>query len=384
MISRLRVLADKTRFSAQNFHDDGYCVIETGIGAVELGKAAASVRKIAETTSGEFVRVAGKLDVDKKRLLTIYDAVKPFIEALYDGAMHPGSDEAPYGSHNMIQVAIRQPLAAGQDGITSLRSMKSCAVAHVDQPHKRQLPRGKPICNFSCLVGILLEGDTADRSDAGNLWVSPGSHTLLGKAFSKVEGPPGFFTPISEHYLKGASGGGAANMEAVRIAPGQAVIVHHQLLHAAGPNKSSTARVQIYYRITAKGRPVGNAICYPAAMKSPFLEMPRLYELMEEQTKALRVARSLLNPLLEAAMKLSAMSQKQRVLRKKQGRKKNRPDGRKTKQAWIRKPENKMSKKQRLAKRALEIAILAQHSSKRGSCRRLSCASVARLLAVNA
>ena len=104
---------------------------------------------------------------------------------------------------------------------------------------------------------------------------------------------------------------------------------------------------------------------------------------MEEQTKGLRVARSLLNPLPEAAMKLSAMSQKQRVLRKKKGRK-NRPDGRKTKQAWIRKPENKMSKKQRLAKRALEIAILSQHSSKRGSCRRLSCASVARLLAVNA
>ena len=208
-------------------------------------------------------------------------------------------------------------------------------------------------------------------------------HTLLGKAFSKVEGPPGFFTPISEHYLKGASGGGAANMEAVRIAPGQAVIVHHQLLHAAGPNKSSTARVQIYYRIAAKGRPVGNAICYPAAMKNPFLEMPRLYELMEEQMKGLRVARSLLKPLLEAAIKLRAMSHKQRVLAKKEGLQ-NRPNGLKPKQGWIRKPANKMSKKQRLAKRALEMATLSQHSSKRGSCRSLWCASVARLLAVNA
>ena len=134
---------------------------------------------------------------------------------LYAGAKHPGSDQGPYGFHNMVQIAIRQPLAAGQDGITSLRSMRSCAVARVDQPHKRQLPRGKPICNFSCLVGILLEGDTADRSDAGNLWVSRGSHILLGKAFSKMDGPPRFFTPLSDYYLPYGS---AATMEAVRMA----------------------------------------------------------------------------------------------------------------------------------------------------------------------
>ena len=358
MASRLRVLADTKGFSAQKFHDEGYCVIETGMGAAELSAAASSARRIAAKSSGEFIGVAGKLDMDRKRLVRVYSAVKPLIEALYGGAKHPGSDLAPYGFHNMVQIAAREPGAAGQNGIRNLRSMTSSAVAHIDQPHKRQLPRGKPICNFSCLVGILLQGETAERSDAGNLWVSPGSHILLGEAFSEMDGPPRFYTPVSKHYLSGSAASGAASMEAVRMRPGQAVIAHYQLLHASGPNKSSTARVQIYFRITAKGRPAGSAICYPAAMKDPFLEMSRLSKLMAQQIETLRVAQSLLKPLPEPASKLRDMSQKQRALAKKKGQK-NRPDGPKAKAGWVRKPANKMSKKQRKAKRALEIAAAA-------------------------
>lgn len=350
MSPRLRALADARRFSAQKFHDDGYSLIETGMGAAELREAASSARRIAEKTSGEFIRLTSELDVEN--LLKVYGAVKPFIEALYGGAKHPRSDRAPYGFHNMVQIAFREPGAAGQDGIRSLRSMRPIAVAHVDQPHKRQMPRGKPICNFSCLVGVLLQGDTAERSDAGNIWVSPGSHILLAEAFNKLVGPPRFFTPLSDHYLGAASG---AKMEAVRMAPGQAIIAHHQLLHASGPNKSQTPRVQIYFRITAKGRPAGNVMSFPAAMKNPFLEVPRLVKLMTQQSESLRVAQTLRKPLPEPACRLRYMSQKQRALARKRGQK-NRPDGVRPKPGWLRKPTNKMSKKQRMAKRSLNLA----------------------------
>ena len=90
-------------------------------------------------------------------------------------------------------------------------------------------------------------------------------------------------------------------------------------------------------------------------MKAPFLEMPRLYKLMMQQAEALRVAKSLAKPLPEAARKLRGMSRKQRALARKKGMK-NRSDGVRAKPGWIRKPTNKMSKKQRIAKRALGLA----------------------------
>ena len=198
MASPLRVIADTKRFSAQKFYEDGYCLIETGMTATELNDAASSARRIAASSASEFIRVTGNINMDKKRLVRAYSSVKPLIEALFGGAKHPGSDLSPYGFHNLAQIALREPGAAGQDGIRNLRSMTSPLVAHIDQPHKRQLPRGKPICNFSVLVGILLEGETAERSDAGNLWVSRGSHILLGKAFNEVDGPPRFYTPHIE------------------------------------------------------------------------------------------------------------------------------------------------------------------------------------------
>ena len=368
MASKLRALAETNRFSAQKFYEDGYCLIETGMTATELNDAASSARRIAASSASEFIRVTGKINMDKKRLVRVYSSVKPLIEALFGGAKHPGSDQAPYGFHNMVQIALREPGGAGQDGIRNLRSMTSPDVAHIDQPHKRQVPRGKPICNFSVLVGILLEGETAERSDAGNLWVSRGSHILLGKAFNEVDGPPRFYTPISKHYLRksaasgaassGSAGSVASNLEAVRMRPGQAVIAHHQLLHASGPNKSSTPRVQIYFRITAKGRPSGSGMCYPAAMKDPFLEMPKLSKLMAQQMETLRVAQGLCKPLPAPKRKFRDMSHKQREIARSRGQK-NRPDGPKAGAGWMRKPMNLMSKKQRMAKRALEIKAAA-------------------------
>ena len=345
-------LADKLSFSAQKFHDEGYCVIDTGLRAATLAEAVASAKTVAEKGSERFVRVVGSLDQDRRNLLKLYDGVKPFLQALYGGAKHPRSDQAPYGVHNMVQVAIREPGAAGQDGAKTMGSMKAAAVAHVDQPHKRQSPRGQPICNFSCLVGILLQGDTRDRADAGNLWVSRGSHIELGKAFSELGGEPLFFTPLSDHYLGSNC---AAKMEAVRMAPGQAVIAHHQLLHAFGPNKSQTPRVQVYFRITATGRPAGSAICYPAAMRDPFLEMPRLAQLMAQQDEALRTAESLRKPLPQPKSHLRCLSKKQRARARSRGRK-DRPNGIRAQADWTRKPRNMMSKKQRAAMRALALA----------------------------
>ena len=191
---------------------------------------------------------------------------------------------------------------------------------------------------------------------------------LYCKTFNEVDGPPRFYTPISKHYLSesaasgaassGSAASGVSNLEAVRMRPGQAVIAHHQLLHASGPNKSSTPRVQIYFRITAKGRPSGSGRCYPAAMKEPFLEMPKLSKLMAQQMETLRVAQGLCKPLPAPKRKFRDMSHKQREIARSRGQK-NRPDGPKGGARWMRKPTNLMSKKQRMAKRALEIKAAA-------------------------
>ena len=351
-LSKLVNAADRVQFSAQRYHDDGFCVIQSGLSAVDLEESLASARAIAKRSAGEFVRLTGSIDADRRNMIKLLDSVKRFLFELYNGVKLPRSDAAPYGFHNMVQIAIRDPGARGQDGIRSLQAMRQPSVGHVDQPHKRQNPRGQPLCNFSCLVGFLLQGDTYDRDDAGNFWASRGSHILLGKAFKDGGETPAFYTPISEHFLHGVR---VPNLEAVRMAPGQVVIAHHQLLHAVGPNKSSTPRVQVYFRITASNRPNGSVVSYPAAMKDPLLELPRLLHLAKHQNEQLCIAQLLRKPLREASCKLRSLSRKQRVLVKKRGRR-DRPPGVRAKLGWERKPSNQMSKLQRIAKRPLDLA----------------------------
>ncbi|CAE8688165.1 unnamed protein product [Polarella glacialis] len=142
--------------------------------------------------------------------------------------------------------------------------MSSSLVGHIDQPSKKQIA-GKAAANYSLLLGVVLSGDTASRSDAGNLFVALRTHTMLAEAFRKTEGPVPWW------------------MKAVRAKPGQAILMHHQTVHGVGPNHSDEDRVNIYFRITSKGRPEGKLLSHPEAMRDPLRETPLLRELAEAQ-----------------------------------------------------------------------------------------------------
>ena len=90
----------------------------------------------------------------------------PFLHQLLGGIVLPGSDGSPYGHHNQLQLAIKK---AGFEGYASLARMASSRVGHIDQSSARQRPAGRPTSNYSMLLGVVLNGETKHRGDAGNL-----------------------------------------------------------------------------------------------------------------------------------------------------------------------------------------------------------------------
>ncbi|CAK8986856.1 TFIIS N-terminal domain-containing protein [Durusdinium trenchii] len=203
------------------------------------------------------------------RLLNRY---LPFLHQLLEGIVLPGSNNSPYGHHNQVQVAVKRP---GFEGYTDLARMSSSRVGHIDQSSAKQTPPGKPTSNYSVLFGVVLSGETKTRSDAGNLYLAPGSYQKLAKAFQAFQGKVPWHPNITEHYL----GEEDPKMEAVRASPGEAILMHHQTVHGVGPNHSNTDRVNVYFRITASGRPDGLKTSYPKAMQEPLLETPLLQTL---------------------------------------------------------------------------------------------------------
>ena len=68
----------------------------------------------------------------------------------------------------------------------------------------------------------------------------------------------------------------AEHLTPVLLRPGQAVLMQYQTVHGIGPNHIDTDRIQIYFRLTAGGRPTGCKIHYPDAMRDVTLELPGL------------------------------------------------------------------------------------------------------------
>ena len=110
------------------------------------------------------------------------------------------------------------------------------------------------------------------KGDAGNLYVSKGSRKELERAFASAEGDIGWSPSILVKYGIRC----AASLTPVLLKPGQAVLMQYQTVHGIGPNNTDTDRIQIYFRVTADGRPSGCNIHYPAAMRNVSLEMPGL------------------------------------------------------------------------------------------------------------
>ncbi len=131
------------------------------------------------------------------------------------------------------QIAIRKAHNAGQ---------QSAPLPHIDGiPTPHNGVEGTELKTFTALLGIFLTEVTVEF--AGNFTVWPGSHKLLEKHFAEhgksalKEGMPDI--PLG-------------NPVQLLCKPGDAVLCHYQLAHAAAVNTSHNDRIAIYFRVWFK------------------------------------------------------------------------------------------------------------------------------------
>jgi hypothetical protein len=104
------------------------------------------------------------------------------------------------------------------------------------------LPTGSPISNFTALLGVFLT--KVDIEFAGNFTVWPGSHHRL-EAYFRNRGPQAMHEGMPQIDL-----GQPAQLFAN---PGDVILCHYQLAHAAAVNLSANDRIAIYFRVWLKG-----------------------------------------------------------------------------------------------------------------------------------
>lgn len=246
--------------------------------ADELAQAIDAATRARATSSGsidkEFIFLRPGSNKEQKVLFSILNKYVPFLTTLLGSLKLPGSDGSPYQHHNQLQIAIKK---AGFEGYAPLEKMSDPGLGHIDQSVKRQL-EGCACANYSCLFGICLQGRTM-KGNGGNLFVSKGSHKELERAFASIQGDIGWSPNILHKYGIRC----AAPLTPVLLKPGQAVLMQYQTVHGIGPNHTDTDRIQIYFRLTADGRPPGCKIHYPAAMRDVSLEMPGLVAVAQKK-----------------------------------------------------------------------------------------------------
>jgi len=274
-LKTLATLAETVGFNAASFNKSGYCVLEKfRVRPKVLADVLASAKYLRDkrNKSGkDFVFLRNIDDEHRNRIfgLLATQPLKRFLNNLLKGGFkQPLEDASPYAHHNSAQLARR---CVGEIEWSEM---------HVDQPAAKQRV-GATQQNYTMLCGFMLEGATAERDDAGNLLVAPGSHQALAAAFKKVHGDTIAWhghAKQADHYL-----GYQPKLKAVRMRSAQVVLMHHQVFHKVAANRSSRDRFCIYFRLTARQRPSGCSKSYPAAMRDPTLETPLLKALVLHQ-----------------------------------------------------------------------------------------------------
>lgn len=115
--------------------------------------------------------------------------------------------------------------------------------AHIDglpTPHNG-VPADVLVLNFTALVGVFLS--PVHRDFSGNFTVWPGSHHILERHF-REHGP--------EALRNGMPAVPLGEPVQLRAAPGDVVLCHYQIAHAAADNLSDTDRYAIYFRLWLK------------------------------------------------------------------------------------------------------------------------------------
>ncbi len=111
--------------------------------------------------------------------------------------------------------------------------------AHIDGiPTPHNGVEGAEIKPFTLLVGIFLSEVSSEF--AGNFTVWPGSHLLLEQHF-RQRGPSAMKEGMPQIPL--------GNPEQLLCSPGDVVVCHFQLAHAAAVNTSSNDRYAVFFRL---------------------------------------------------------------------------------------------------------------------------------------
>ena len=185
-------------------------------------------------------------------------------------------------------------------------------------PHKRRLwyrnagtntiPRTFPelncnVANFTALIGVALSDQR--REGAGNLGLLKGAHRRLERFFREQReaggplGPDGpgwpreheeapnghglrhFPDAVRESYRRTAvfteDGHCWPRPTLMKLAPGDAVIVHFSTPHGATLVSGPDPRFMLYFRVTPKSRPQRNHRVYPDALCDIWLEWKSMH-----------------------------------------------------------------------------------------------------------
>ena len=137
---------------------------------------------------------------------------------------------------------------------------------HLDGMHSPHngVPKGV-IRNFTMLVGVYLSH--VPHPYAGNFTVYPGTHHLYEKYFQE-HGP--------ESLLNGMPPVELPEPHQITGEPGDIVLVHYQVAHAAAPNVSPHTRYAIFFRL----RHVEHPDFRPEAMTDIWLEWEGLRDIV--------------------------------------------------------------------------------------------------------
>ena len=117
-------------------------------------------------------------------------------------------------------------------------------VPHIDGTGAGKYGRSSesPISNFTALLGVFLT--KVDVEFAGNFAVWPGSHHRL-EAYFQNRGPQAMFEGMPQIDL--------GQPTQLFANPGDVILCHYQLAHAAAVNLSANDRIAVYFRIWLKG-----------------------------------------------------------------------------------------------------------------------------------
>lgn len=143
---------------------------------------------------------------------------------------------APPTSWHAAQVSVVYPGYPGQDDTESDANHRyriTRFAAHVDG----LLPEGPDRRRYLREPHAFILGLPLNRSDAAPLMVWPGSHRIMGDAFRAAigQGDPTAFDLTDIYHAARREVFDTADPVAVRMAPGQSVLLHRHLLHGVAP-----------------------------------------------------------------------------------------------------------------------------------------------------